>query len=194
MLLACTSAALRRALEQDGARIDPRLRLRAMVPVSVRGAGDAPLGNRYVSVFVPLPIGLRSHDARVAALRAQAGILQRPAAVDLGRRVIGMLGRSGAALEHLAVESLTRKASLVVSSVPGPEAPLSIEGRRVTGVIGFAPVAGSLSLGITLLGCGGELRAGVIRGSARGPRARTIAQLLETELRGPWRPSPGGAR
>lgn len=194
MLLACTSGALRRALEEEGARVDRRLRLRAMVPVSVRDTGDEPLGNRYVSVIVPLPVGLASHDARVAALRAQAGILHRPAAVDLGRRVIALLGVGGAALEQRAVEQLTRKASLVVSSVPGPEEPLSIAGHRVTGVIGFAPVTGSLSLGITLLGCGGELRAGVMRGSPRGPRARTIAQRLETELRGPWRPSPGGGR
>lgn len=194
MLLACTSAALRRALEQEGERVDRRLRVRAMVPVSVRGAGDDALGNRYVSVMVPLPVGLPSHDARVAALRAPAGVLHRPAAVDLGRRVIALLGAGGAALEHRAVDRLTRKASLVVSSVPGPEEPLTIEGRRVRGVIGFAPVTGSLSLGITLLGCGGELRAGVVRGSERGPRARTIAELLEAELRGPWRPSPGGAR
>src|SRR5690606_34274307 len=104
------------------------------------------------------------------------------------RRVAALLGRGGAAIEHLAVEALTRKATLLVSSVPGPEAPLSIGGRRVAGVIGFAPVTGSVSLGITLLGCGGELRAGVIRGSRRGPRARRIAELLEAELRGPWRP------
>lgn len=192
MLLACTSAALRRALERDGP-VDPRTRLRALVPVSVRGRRDDALGNRYVSVVVPLPVGARSHDARVAALRAHAGALSRPAVVDLGRRVISLLGKGAAALEHQAVDRLTRKTTLVVSSVPGPEAPLTIGGRRVRGVIGFAPVTGRISLGITLLGCGGELRAGVVRGSPDGPRAREIADLLEQELRGPWRPSPGGA-
>jgi diacylglycerol O-acyltransferase len=62
------------------------------------------------------------------------------------------------------VELLSRRASLVVSNVPGPAGARHIAGRRLVAVVAFAPVTGALGLGVTCVGYDGSVSVGVASG------------------------------
>src|SRR6185503_3489554 len=70
VVLATVSGALRRFFRQRG--LDPNeLRIRAMVPVSVRGDDErGALGNRITQINAPIPVELEDPAARLDAVRA----------------------------------------------------------------------------------------------------------------------------
>jgi hypothetical protein len=94
------------------------------------------------------------HDA-MAALK---GSLQsRMSLVTLG--VMGLLP---AALQAPFVDLVSRKATAVVSNVPGPQAPLYMCGQRIAEMHFWVPQSGSIGLGVSLLSYAGHVHFGVI--------------------------------
>jgi WS/DGAT/MGAT family acyltransferase len=143
---------------------DPRgLRLRASVPVNLRSAAEPlTLGNRFGLVFVDLLPGIANPIERLhathSAMAAIKGSLQPPMSL-VALAVIGLLP---AALQTPAIELFSRKASAVVSNVPGPQAPLYLCGQRVSEMYFWVPQSGSIGLGVSLLSYAGRLHFGVI--------------------------------
>jgi len=172
LLLATVAAGLREVLAARG-ELTPGLVVRAMVPLSLRAASErGSLGNRYASVFVGLPVGLASRDARVDDVSRRLAGAVVTGGVSAGRALVRVAGHLGASLERLGVDLLSRRASLVVSNVPGPVEARHIAGQRLDAVAAFAPVAGALGLGVTCVGYGGAVSIGVASGmdSASLPR------------------------
>ena len=172
LLLATVAGGLREVLAARG-ELASGLVVRAMVPLSLRGASErGSLGNQYASVFVGLPVGLASRDARVDDVRRRLAGAVVTGGVSAGRALVRVAGRLGASFERVGVDLLSRRASLVVSNVPGPGEARHIAGQRLDAVVAFAPVAGALGLGVTCVGYGGAVSVGVASGmdSASLPR------------------------
>jgi diacylglycerol O-acyltransferase / wax synthase len=139
------------------------LTLRASVPVNLRAA-DEPLtlGNRFGLVFVELAPGLANPLARLFAtsdtMAALKGSLQPPMAL----MSLGLMGMMPARVQAPLVELFSRKATAVVSNVPGPQAPLFMCGQRVSEMYFWVPQSGSIGLGVSLLSYAGQVYFGVI--------------------------------
>jgi WS/DGAT/MGAT family acyltransferase len=159
------------------------LRVRASVPVNLRETDEAPsLGNRFGLVFVDLALGLANPLRRLEvtreAMAAAKGSLQ-PATSLMS---LGLMGMLPAAAQTSFVESFSRKATAVVSNVPGPQAPLQICGQRVTEMYFWVPQSGSMSLGFSILSYAGQVHVGMIADRAVVPSPAAVVERFTAEF------------
>jgi diacylglycerol O-acyltransferase / wax synthase len=193
VLLAALSGAVRAELAHGGEAVDT-LRLRALVPVNLRPgpphALGGELGNRFGLVFLDLPVSQPRRAARLAVIRARmAELKRRPDALA----AFGMLGLLGLAhpLAHLATAFFTRKASLVVTNVPGPRHRLHLAGHAIEHAMFWVPHPATLGVGVSILTYAGEVRIGVRADVAVLPAPERLVAAFERELAALTAASPG---
>lgn len=192
VLIAALAGALRGALEARGAGPPPDVR--GLLPVNLRALGDEiGLGNLFGLVFLALPLGTPSAEARVALVRQRMRALRESPDAVVTFTLLQALGRMPAALEQLANGFFTTKASLVITSVPGPRRPLRVAGRRVDQLMFWVPHPARLGLGVSILGYAGEVRVGVRADTALGLDPADLASRFEAELGGLTRATPAAA-
>lgn len=184
VLLAALAGALRRVLAAAGERVDG-MTLRAIVPVNMREERPDPaggLGNRFGLEFVALPVGLASPAARLEAVRASVAEIRRSPDALVAYAVLGAFGFAPGPLERLGTDFFTRKASLVVTNVPGPARPLHMMGRRLDRVLFWVPHPAALGLGVSLISYAGEVSIGVRADASVLPEPAELARAVEAEL------------
>jgi WS/DGAT/MGAT family acyltransferase len=139
------------------------LQVRASVPVNLR-AVDEPLslGNRFGLVFVDLALGLPDPLQRLAAMRDTMAALKGSIQPPMSLMTLGLMGLLPAAMQAPVVDLFSRKATAVVSNVPGPQAPLYLCGQRVSEMHFWVPQSGSIGLGISILSYAGQVHFGMI--------------------------------
>ena len=139
------------------------LTLRASVPVNLRAA-DEPLtlGNRFGLVFVELAPGLANPLERLLATSATMAALKGSLQPPMALMSLGLMGMLPAVVQAPLVELFSRKATAVVSNVPGPQAPLYLCGQRVSEMYFWVPQSGSIGLGLSLLSYAGQVYFGMI--------------------------------
>ena len=81
------------------------------------------------------------------------------------------------------MDLLSRKATLVLSNVPGPREPLRLLGVQADSVMFWVPQSGDLGLGVSVLTCGGEVRFGVMADAALVAEPLEIAARFPVALR-----------
>ena len=182
ILMAVVAGALRRYVEaRGGGPAD----LRAVVPVNLRSLHEPlprTLGNHFGLVFLPLPLGTAEPMARLWELKRRMDGLKRSPEAAV---VFGMLtaaGHAPAPVERMAVEVMRRKASLVLTSVPGPRRPVYLAGARLGGVMFWVPMAGRLGLGLSLFTYQGQVTLGVATDAGLVPEPRELIAHFEAEL------------
>lgn len=183
VLLAAAAGALGRYLRRPDGPGAPG-QLRAAVPVNLRDPAEAgELGNSFGLVFVDLPIGVRAPLARVRAVHETMSGLKASLQPAATLSLLTVLGRLGGAAQDATVELLSRKASLVVTNVPGPAEPLRIAGRQVSRAIFWVPQSGSIGLGLSILSHAGRVEFGVLadRGLVDDPGALAAGFCEEFE-------------
>ena len=184
VLLAALSGAVRSELAHAGEAVDD-LRVRALVPVNLRpGPPDArggDLGNRFGLVYLDLPVSQSRRAARLDAIRERMTELKRrPDALAS----FGMLGLVGLAhpLAHPATSFYSRKASLVVTNVPGPRHRLRLAGRSIEHAMFWVPHPATLGVGVSIFTYAGEVRIGVRADAAVVPAPERLVAAFEREL------------
>ncbi len=181
LLVAALTGALARFLEEHG-RIDG-LELRALVPVYVRdaSAGDE-LENHFGLVYVSLPIAVRDRGERLRQLHQSFESIkaQPDAVVALG--VLGALGVASTEIEHIGIQLFTRKASVMITNVPGPPVEIHLTGSALSEMLVWAPVSGQIGVGLSLLSYAGQVRLGVAADARRLPDPRVLVRFYEEEL------------
>lgn len=162
VLMSTVAGAFGRYLRSQG--FDPGgLRLRASVPINLRGANEAlALGNRFGLVFVDLMPGIANPVERLYAMHSAMEMIKRSLQPSMSLVALAVMGLLPAALQTPAIDLFSRKASAVVSNVPGPRAPLYLCGQRIQEMYFWVPQSGSIGLGISLLSYAGRLHFGVI--------------------------------
>jgi WS/DGAT/MGAT family acyltransferase len=183
VLMATLAGALGRYLEGRGEHVAD-LRIRAAVPVNLRTQEDPPtsLGNRFGLVFVELPIGV--HDPLERLFATRAGMLElkgsRQPLVVLG--LLAAIGSLPATVEEPALELFSRKASLVVSNVPGPRRPLALGGAPITQLLFWVPQAGSIGVGASILTYGDQVQFGILADRRLVPEPAALVAFVQPEL------------
>ncbi|MCU0758426.1 MAG: wax ester/triacylglycerol synthase family O-acyltransferase [Steroidobacteraceae bacterium] len=158
--------------------------LRAIVPVNLRSSGDdEALGNRFGLGLLTLPVGEPSARARLAAVRQRMQALKASRQPAATLALLAALGLAPRALQSGVVDLLSRKATLVLSNVPGPREPLRLLGAAVDSTMFWVPQSGELGLGLSLLTCGGRVLFGVMADTALVPDPARIAARFPQELR-----------
>lgn len=181
VLLSTVAGALGDYLRARGERTD--VALRALVPVDLRGAdGASDRGNRFGLVYATLPIDLEDPAERLAALKRNMDAAKRSSQALVALRLLGALGMASPAIERFGVDLFTRKATAMVTNVRGPGASLHVAGQRVAGLTVWAPVAGRLGLGVSLVSFAGEVTIGVASDALRVPEPERIAAAIDAQL------------
>ncbi|GDY47195.1 WS/DGAT domain-containing protein [Streptomyces antimycoticus] len=184
--LAALSGALRAQPQLHG----PDGQMRALVPVNVRGPGDAAvLRNRHIPLRIPLPVAEPDAGRRLALVAARtagrARALRHPLVRAVFRSVPAVAG--GWCFERYFDPG---RATLLASNVRGPSSPLVVAGRRVLRILplNFLPAGHRLST--VLATAQGRAVAGFTTTEPRSAAESFAAAWLE-ELRvlataGPW--------
>jgi WS/DGAT/MGAT family acyltransferase len=138
--------------------------LRAFVPVSTRGSGDAAdLGNRISMMFVELPVGERDPRAALEEVRRQTHAQKRAGhAVGLDS-LLRAAGALPLPLRDAVMWLMTRPQTfnVVVSNVPGPPEPLYVLGRRLAAAYPAVPLAQGHAISVGFVSYCGTLHVGL---------------------------------
>ncbi len=143
VVLAAVAGALGRYLRGHGYSTQ-ELELRAMVPISVRGADEhGALGNRVSSYMAPLPIWCDDPVERLRRVSATMGDLKQSKQA-VGATLMTELtdfAPPTIAGQAARLQSRQRFFNLVVTNIPGPQFPLYLMGRRLEAVFPMVPLA-----------------------------------------------------
>ena len=165
VVLTVVAGGLRDLLEARGEPVENRT-IRALVPVSVRQAGEKGVYNNRVSaMFAELPVGLSDPGARLAAVRAQMDGLKESKQAVAGEVLTSLSGFAPPMLLALGARLAARSPSLGlqtgVTNVPGPQQPLYTLDRRLLESFPFVPLIGKVRTSIAIFSYDGGLYFGV---------------------------------
>ncbi len=184
VILAAATGALRSFLQARAEPLPPR-GLRAMVPVSVRGAGEAgALGNRVSSLFVDLPVAIAEPARRYARVVEVAESLKAGAQASGTESVVQVAGIAPPAFHTLAVRTMfsPRLFNLTITNVPGPPRTLYSFGAPMREILPLVPVFARHAVGIAVVSYAGGVRFGVNADAASVRDVEVLARALETSI------------
>jgi diacylglycerol O-acyltransferase len=102
------------------------------------------------------------------------------APVTLG--ILQMLGSVPREVENQVVDLLSKKASAVMTNVPGPREELHFKGRRLSHMMFWVPRAGDVSMGVSILSYAGEVLLGIATDLQLVPDPETIVATFHEEF------------
>ncbi|HET6602648.1 MAG TPA: wax ester/triacylglycerol synthase family O-acyltransferase [Xanthomonadaceae bacterium] len=182
VLLAAAAGALRAHLIEQGDEVDG-LTVRATVPVNLRPLEHArKLGNHFGLVFLDLPIGEANPLRRLERVAQSMRELKQSRQAIVAFGLLAALGMAPAALQRLALELFSRKATTVATNVPGPQMPLYMGGSRLCELMFWVPQTGSIGLGLSILSYDGRVHFGMISDARRVPDPRSVTRRFRAEL------------
>jgi diacylglycerol O-acyltransferase len=181
LLIAVLTGALREQLRASGARVN-EIDVRALVPVNLRSPGDDTLGNRFGLVFLPLPVRERSTMKRLQIVAETMRALKHWPDAMAVYAVLQTLGWLPGATVRAVTQFFARKASLVITNLPGPEEALSLAGHRIAHVLFWVPHPARLGLGVSILSYAGEVRIGVRADTAVMRNPADLIRRFERDL------------
>jgi diacylglycerol O-acyltransferase len=152
VVLAAVASGARRLLESRG-ELTPDLVLNVSVAVSVRSPEDSG-GNRVAIRVVPVAVGDADVASRLEAIAAETSAQRhrpplQPSGRLLQRWMVGVMNRQ-------------RLVNLLLSNLPGPQAPLYFAGARVEEMLQVGVVQGNLALAVGVLSYAGQLDIDVV--------------------------------
>jgi diacylglycerol O-acyltransferase / wax synthase len=182
VLLACVSGAIGEYLASKGD--DPSgQEIRAMVPVNLRPMEKAwQLGNRFGLVPLVLPIGVPNPVERVYAVRARMNDLKGSYQPMLAFAVLAVAGLLIKPAQNALLNLFSRKATAVMTNVPGPAQRLKFCGSTLQQVMFWVPQSGDIGMGVSILSYGGGVQFGLITDSAMCPDPDAIIERFQPEF------------
>ena len=196
VLLSCVAGALRGYLIEKGD--DPAdVEIRAMIPVNLRPSGsnaraglgtanrsstaDA-LGNRFGLVTLSLPLGVANPLARLAIVRARMESLKGSYQAPVTLGVLGLVGMAPKAVQTQVLDLLAKKATAVMTNVPGPQSPLYMAGARLAQMMFWVPQSGDIGMGVSILSYDGGVQFGLVTDSSFVPDPQAIVERFRPEF------------
>jgi hypothetical protein len=133
-------------------------------------------------VYLPLPIATAGADERRAAVRRRMEAIKATPEAVMAFGVLGAMGLASVAVERLGIALFTSKATVMVTSVPGPSAPVGLAGRPVRSMAVWAPASGTMALTASILSYAGEVRVGIATDERVVADPAAITAALDAEL------------
>jgi WS/DGAT/MGAT family acyltransferase len=182
VLLASVAGAIGSYLRDKGE--DPAGKeIRAMVPVNLRPLDKAwQLGNRFGLVPLVLPIGVAHPIDRLAAVRARMNELKGGYQPLLAFALLSVAGVLIKPAQAALLNLFAKKATAVMTNVPGPSQPLKICGRTLKQVMFWVPQSGDIGMGVSILSYGGGVQFGLITDARMCPDPDEIVRRFRPEF------------
>ena len=194
VLLSCVAGALGQTLRARGE--DPSDKaIRAMVPVNLRPLEKAwQLGNRFGLVPLVLPMGLQNPIERVYDIRRRMAEMKGSYQPLLAFAVLSIAGLFVKPVQDSILNLFSRKATAVMTNVPGPTEPLHLCGSTLRQSMFWVPASGDIGMGVSILSYAGGVQFGLITDAALCPDPQAVIdqfgpqfeQLLLLTLMLPW--------
>jgi len=163
VLLSAVAGALRDYLVEKGDSIPASLEVRAIVPVNLRPSEKAArLGNFFGLVFLALPVGVANPLERLYEVRRRMNELKESYQPLLALGLLGIVGMGPNLLQQQLLDILSRKASAVMTNVPGPRQPLYLGGAHITEMMFWVPQSGRIGMGVSILSYDGRVQFGLV--------------------------------
>lgn len=182
VVLAIVSGALRAWLMTRGEAVTTASVVKVMVPVSVRNEEGAGGGNRVAAFIVDLPVGeadpivrLQRVSFDMAQHKESGKMLGAEAIVALAGFAPPTLHAMGA---RLGSELGTRVYDLVVTNVPGPQAPLYVGGSLMLASYPVIPLAKGQAVTVGLTSYNGGVYFGLNGDRDAMPDVDVLAQCI----------------
>lgn len=182
VLIAVMTGALHRYLVACGDDPSP-VSMRATVPVNLRPLEHAQeLGNHFGLVFLELPVAEHNPLARLYQVSDFMYELKHSKQAVMSLGLLGLLGMGPAAIQKPALEMFSRKASTVLTNVPGPQQPLYLAGARIREMMFWVPQTGSVGMGISIISYCGHVYCGLITDDRRVPDPEAVMEYVSVEF------------
>jgi diacylglycerol O-acyltransferase / wax synthase len=182
VLLACVAGAIGAWLRAQGD--DPSgQEIRAMVPVNLRPLADAwQLGNRFGLAPLVLPIGIDNPVERVVTVRARMDALKSSYQPLLAFAVLAVAGQMVQPVQDAILGLFAKKATAVMTNVPGPATPLTFCGSTLRQTLFWVPASGDIGVGVSVLSYGGGVQFGLVTDEALCADPQAIVDRFEPEF------------
>jgi diacylglycerol O-acyltransferase len=182
VVLAVATGAVSSYLDQHGDRCE---RLKAMVPVNVRGQGaEDELGNRISFMFLDLPCDEPDPERRLRELHTVTSERKAAGEPDGADAVLELASYAPSLVQRALtrIVSSPRTFNLVVSNIPGPTEALYLRGCPLREVYPVVPLADrhTLSIGFTTVGDGAFF--GIYCDREALPDADRLAGCIDSSL------------
>jgi hypothetical protein len=96
--------------------------------------------------------------------------------------ILGLMGRTPHAVEHLLIDYFSAKGSMVLTNVPGPRHRVSVAGAPLAGVLVWAPCSGSVGMSVSLFSYAGRVSVGFLVDAGLVPAPQTLADGFRSEV------------
>jgi diacylglycerol O-acyltransferase / wax synthase len=182
VVLTLVTSMIRRYAELQGVRIRGRL-LRIVVPVNVRGKGDAnDLGNRITFIPLTIPLDIRSPRKLLAAIRERIAFLKSAHVGELVGLAGSMLGTIPT-MAQVVVGSIANElplglCNIICTNVPGPESALYLLGHKMLRCYPYVPIGGDLGINCAILTYNGTAYFGFTGNAHAAPDLRRLETFL----------------
>jgi diacylglycerol O-acyltransferase len=164
VILSIVAGALGKYLRARG-RDTEGLVMRAMVPVSVRGADEhGALGNRISAMMAPLPVWCEDPVERLRVLTEEMGDLKcsgQAVGAEILTKVTDFAPITIAS-QAARLQPAQRFFNLVVTNIPGPQFPLYVLGRKMESIFPMVPLARRQALCIGIMSYNGQVNFGLV--------------------------------
>ena len=182
VLLSCVAGAIGDYLREIGD--DPSGKgIRAMVPVNLRPLDEAyKLGNRFGLAPLVLPIGIDNPIERVYAVRARMSQLKGSYQPVLAFGVLAVAGLLNKAGQDALLNLFAKKATAVMTNVPGPTQLLEFCGSTLRQSIFWVPQSGNVAVGVSIFSYGGGVQFALITDCKLCPAPQQIIDRFAPEL------------
>ena len=182
VLLACVAGAIGHYLRDKGDEPDGQ-EIRAMVPVNLRPLDQAwQLGNRFGLAPLVLPIGIGNPIERVYAVRARMNQLKGSYQPLLAFAVLAVAGLTIKPVQDAILGLFAKKATAVMTNVPGPAVPLKLCGATLRQTMFWVPASGDIGVGVSVLSYGGGVQFGLITDQKLCPDPQAVIDRFEPEF------------
>jgi diacylglycerol O-acyltransferase / wax synthase len=182
VLLSCVAGAIGQYLRERGD--DPTgQEIRAMVPVNLRPLDQAwQLGNKFGLAPLQLPIGIHNPIERVYAVRQRMSELKGSYQPLLAFAVLAIAGLMIKPVQDAILNLFAKKATAVMTNVPGPQQPLTFCGSTIRQTMFWVPASGHIGVGVSILSYAGGVQFGLITDSALCPDPQAIIERFQPEF------------
>lgn len=182
ILLTCVAGAIGDYLRSHGD--DPAGKeIRAMVPVNLRPMDQAwKLGNRFGLVPLVLPVGIANPVERLGAVRARMNALKGGYQPVMAFALLAVAGLLIKPMQAALLNLFAKKATAVMTNVPGPREPLAFCGRTVKQLMFWVPQSGDIGVGVSILSYAGGVQFGLITDDALCPDPEAVIERFQPEF------------
>jgi diacylglycerol O-acyltransferase len=184
VVLTVVSGALAQWLHSRGVRTEG-LEMRALVPVSVRTKDQRnALGNQLTVMRGPLPVYIEDPVARLRFVReAMNGLKESKQAVGAQTlAAVNSLAPPTVLAQASRLNFSTRLFNLLVTNIPGPQAPLYVLGRELEDLFPLAFLPQHHALAVAIMSYNGSLDYGLLGDYDAMPDIDLVADGIEASL------------